>query len=115
MTEARMPDPNRPLFISTGKHVCALDPVSGTELWRTQLPRMGVVVSLLFSDGRLYAAGGGNVWGIDPANGRILWNNNLPGTGYGAVIMTREGSDPQQEAVAAAAEAAARAARDNGS
>jgi outer membrane protein assembly factor BamB len=110
-----MPDPHRPLFISTGKHVCALDPVNGKELWRTQLHKMGVVVSLLFSDGRLYAAGAGNVYGIDPLNGKILWNNGLPGTGFGAVIMTREGSDLQQEAVAAAAEASARASRDNGS
>ncbi len=101
-----MPDPNRPLFISTGKHVCALHPANGKELWRTQLPKWGQVISLLLSEGRLYAACAGNVYAIDPANGRILWNNNLPGTGFGAVILAREGSDPMQVAAIVAARAA---------
>jgi outer membrane protein assembly factor BamB len=104
-----MLDPNRPLFIATNRFVCALNPTSGRELWRTRFPGTGMIVTLLFSDGWLYAGCGGNVYGINPADGAILWNNGLPGTGYQAVILTREGANSDQEA-AIAAEIAARAA-----
>src|SRR3954469_2748079 len=109
-----MLDPNRPLFIATNGFVCALDPATGAELWRTRLPKArGTLVSLLIGDGLLFAGCGGNVYCIEAATGRLLWNNGLPGTGFQPVLMTREGAYSDQEGLIAAelaAQAAAAAA-----
>lgn len=109
-----MLDPNRPLFIATNGFVCALDPATGGELWRTKLPRLrGQLVSLMFSDGLLFAGCAGNVFCVEVRSGRVLWNNTMPGTGYHPVVLAREGAVADQETVMAgqlAAEAAAAAA-----
>src|SRR3954462_3314881 len=97
-----MLDPNRPLFIATAAFVCALDPATGGELWRTKLPKLrGNLVSLMFSGGLVFAGCAGNVFCLDVASGRILWNNTLPGTGYHPVVLTREGAVSDQETVMA--------------
>ena len=108
-----MLDRNRPLFIATNRFICAIAHDTGRELWRTRLPNSGMIVSLLFSDGWLFAGCGGNVYALNPANGRIVWNNGLPGTGYQPVMLVREGSSADQGppiAAELAAQAAAAAA-----
>jgi outer membrane protein assembly factor BamB len=108
-----MLDPNRPLFIATNGYVCSLDPATGGEHWRIKLPESrGSLVSLMHSDGLVFAGCGGRVYAIDPVDGKILWFNSLPGTGYQPVVLAREGAVSDQETVMAglmAAEAAAAA------
>ncbi len=104
-----MLDPNRPIFVATNRFVIALDPSTGHEFWRTRLPQAGTIVSLMFSDGWLFAGCGGNVYGLNPVDGRIIWNNGLPGTGYQPVILAREGVT-SDDVAGIAAELAAQAA-----
>jgi outer membrane protein assembly factor BamB len=109
-----MLDPNRPLFIGTNKYIAAICPATGRELWRTRLTSSGgYVVSLMYSDGRLFAGHGGNVFCLDPENGAILWNNPLPRMGFHPVMLAREGVLSDQDALIAT-ELAAQAQADAG-
>jgi outer membrane protein assembly factor BamB len=107
-----MLDPNRPIFVATNGFVLALNPADGAELWRTKLGRSaGSIVSVMSSDGLLFAGHSGKVSCIDPQTGAVLWTNNLPKTGFHPVLLVREGAEPDvQGCVAASAEAEAQAA-----
>jgi outer membrane protein assembly factor BamB len=97
--------------------VLALEPGTGTELWRTRL-KGGDFVNIVLTEDRVYATTQGEVFCLDPATGTILWHNPLKGLGTGltsiavagtfsqnAVLMRRR--IEEEEAAAAAASGAA--------
>jgi outer membrane protein assembly factor BamB len=92
------------LIIGVGGHVVCLDPSTGAERWRTRCKSTGVV-TISQAPGRVFAGASGELFCLDESTGRILWRNKLKGLGLGTVAFA--GSS---EIVAAAAEAAARAA-----
>jgi len=74
------------IYIGIRGTVLALDPATGTELWR--MPVKGAqFVNVALVDDRLYAAAGGEMFALDPATGQILWNNTLKGLGMGLVTI----------------------------
>ena len=90
------------LFIGVGGHVVAIDPGSGTEVWRTKLKSASFVTVSLSSD-RILAGAGGELFCLDPSSGTVLWHNKLKGLGLGIVAFAESGE--------LVAEAAARAQR----
>ncbi len=87
------------LFIGVGGHAVALDPVTGTEIWRTKLKRSSFVTVSLFR-GRIFAGAAGELFCLDPASGELLWHNRLKGLGLGVVAF--QSSDVVSEAAAMA-------------
>jgi outer membrane protein assembly factor BamB len=85
-----------PLYVGTNRHVAALDPQTGEELWRTRLPKcsaIGEPVTMVIKDGRLYVGSYGQVWCLDQRDGTLLWRNGLPKLGYHAVLLAMEGAE----------------------
>ena len=81
------------LYIGTNRHVAALDPRTGEELWRTRLPRgSGHPVTMLIKGTYIYAGCYGHMYCLDKHTGEILWENSLPKMGYHAVLMALEGA-----------------------
>ena len=93
------------LYIGTGKHVVALDPVSGAEVWRAVLEKGSTtnVLSLLVRGEDLYVGRGGYVWCFNRLTGQKLWENGLKGMGFGFVSLAVEGAETQLAELAAAA------------
>jgi outer membrane protein assembly factor BamB len=87
---------NESLVVGIGSHAVAIDPVSGTEIWRTRL-KSASFVTVLASGDRVFCGAGGELFCLDSASGEILWRNKLKGLGMGLVSFTSSG------AVAAAA------------
>jgi len=72
------------LYASTNRHVIALDPRTGEEVWRAKLPHasgFGAVVTLLIEGDTLYAESGGRVYALNRHTGELQWHNGLPKTG----------------------------------
>ncbi len=94
------------LIVATKKFVCALNPLDGSEIWRTTLPGVnGSVISILIRGDEIFAGSTGRVICLDRVSGGILWVNELPGMGFQHVILAMEGApaaDPS--AIIAAAE-----------
>jgi len=92
--------------------VLALDPSTGTELWRTAL-KGSQFVNVTRDDRAIIATTKGEVFALDPATGHILWINKLKGLGTGLVTIAGAVQVPamarrkQQDDEAAAAAAAA--------
>jgi len=65
---------SNPLFVGTNRHVAALDPDTGEELWRTKLPHGGSCspVTMLIKGHRLLIGCYGHVYSLDARNGEIL-------------------------------------------
>jgi outer membrane protein assembly factor BamB len=95
--------------------VLALEPGTGTELWRTRL-KGGDFVNIVLTEDRVFAATQGEVFCLDPATGTILWHNPLKGLGTGltsiavagafsrnAVLMRRRIEEEEAAAAAGAA------------
>ncbi len=111
-------DSTQVLFLGIKGRVLALEPGTGTELWRTRL-KGGDFVNVVLTEGRVYAATQGEMFCLDPATGTILWQNPLKGLGtglitiavagtgsQGAVLMRRRIEDDEAAAAAAATTAA---------
>jgi len=78
------------LIVGIGGHVVAIDPGSGSELWRTKLKgRDFVTVSP--AGARVFAGAGGELFCLDADSGQILWNNKLKGLGTGLVTFASSG------------------------
>jgi outer membrane protein assembly factor BamB len=110
-----------PVYISCGAHVAAIDPATGTEYWRSKLPKTTYGLISLFVQGDLIIAGSyGRIYGIDRWTGEIRWTNELEGMGYYNILITSEsaskGQGGMQSGVAAVAaqQAAASAAASSG-
>lgn len=74
------------------KHtVLALDRATGTELWRTKLPkvrfRTSDFVGLALDGDTLFATSAGEVFCLDAASGIVRWQNSLSGLGTGVVSV----------------------------
>ncbi|UCG32800.1 MAG: PQQ-binding-like beta-propeller repeat protein [Phycisphaerales bacterium] len=95
-----------PLYVGTNRHVLALDPRTGAELWRAKLPKggSGNPVTMVIKGQNLYVGHHGHVFCLDKRNGSILWDNDLPKTGYHAVLLAMEGAEGTGGAGAAVAE-----------
>lgn len=94
------------LYAGTNRHVIALDPRTGEEVWRTKLPHssgFGGVVAMLIESDTLYAGGGGRVYALNRHTGEVQWHNGLPKTGYYPVLLAMEGAAGTDAAGAAAA------------
>jgi outer membrane protein assembly factor BamB len=75
------------LYVAGKGKVVALDPQSGRELWRAELPKSDFRTLVVEHGDLVFASSYGNVYGLDAKTGRILWQNGLPGLGYGDVTM----------------------------
>lgn len=70
------------LYIGCNRHVSAIDPSSGDEVWRTSLSTGGFSstshqdVCILEHEGKVYADCYGRLFAIDAGAGNILWKNN---------------------------------------
>ncbi|HNX49571.1 MAG TPA: PQQ-binding-like beta-propeller repeat protein [Thermoanaerobaculaceae bacterium] len=75
------------LYIGVGGHAVAIDPSTGTELWRTKL-KASTFVTIYRAGSGLFAGAGGELFRLDPASGDVLWSNKLKGLGMGLVAFT---------------------------
>jgi outer membrane protein assembly factor BamB len=89
------------LFIGSNGHVCAIDPGSGTEVWRTRLQE-GVFtatrsqdVAVIVRDGKVYAGSQGHLFALAAASGEILWHNELEGLRFNDISLAFEGVSVQ--------------------
>jgi outer membrane protein assembly factor BamB len=95
------------LLIGIGGHVVAIDPSTGSEVWRTTLRSSDHAT--VWTDGKYVFAGSeGELFCLDPVAGDILWRNRLKGLGTG-VIAFPSSSEQVILAVAAVRAAAASA------
>ena len=92
------------LYIGIGGHAVAIDPATGTELWRTKL-KVTSFVTVQAAGSIVFAGAGGELFGLDAASGGILWRNKLKGLGTGLIAFT-SGSGAVSAAGAQAQEAA---------
>jgi outer membrane protein assembly factor BamB len=74
------------LIIGVGGHAVALDPATGTEIWRTKL-KGSDIVTIHVVDDRVFAGAGGELFCLDEGSGTILWRNKLRGLGLGLVAF----------------------------
>jgi outer membrane protein assembly factor BamB len=95
------------LVIGIGGHVVALDPASGSEVWRTKLKR-SEFVTVSPAGSVVFAGAGGELFCLDATAGQILWHNRLKGLGHGLIAFA--GSDEAASAAAIAARRRAAAA-----
>ncbi|MFH1748470.1 MAG: PQQ-binding-like beta-propeller repeat protein [Planctomycetota bacterium] len=94
------------LYIGTNRHVAALDPRTGEELWRTRLPRgSGHPVTMIMKGPYIYAGCYGHVYCLDKRTGEILWENGLPKMGFYTVLLALEGASACTSGDAACADA----------
>jgi outer membrane protein assembly factor BamB len=91
----------KPLFIGSNGYVCAIDPSSGTEIWRTKLQE-GMLkatayqdVSVVVREGVIYAGSQGHLFALDAGSGRVLWHNPLKGLGFNDISIAFEGVSVQ--------------------
>lgn len=77
------------LYIGIGGHIAAIDPVTGTELWRTKL-KSNSFVSLQQAGPRVFAGTAGELFCLDAATGKILWHNRLKGLGSGLIAFASD-------------------------
>ncbi len=77
------------LIIGIGGYVVAIDPSTGTEIWRTKLKspllESSVFVTVFQSGSRVFAGFSGELFCLDGATGNVLWQNKLKGLGMGLV------------------------------
>ena len=79
-------EPRELLFVGIKNVVVALDPGSGSEVWRTKL-KGGDFVTVLWDGKNLFAANYGEVFRLEPASGSILWKNEMKGLRTGVVSL----------------------------
>jgi outer membrane protein assembly factor BamB len=80
-----------PLYIGIKGHVVAIDPATGSEIWRCRLKSSGYV-TVHADAGRLYAGASGQLFCIERTTGSVLWQSGLPGLGYN--FITFPGTTP---------------------
>lgn len=89
------------LYIGSNGHVAALDPTTGTEIWRTKLgggmfsTTGSQDVCVLEHDGRVFAGSAGHLFCLDAASGTVLWHNELSGLGHNDVTLAIAGKSVQ--------------------
>jgi outer membrane protein assembly factor BamB len=78
------------LIIGIGGHAVAIDPSTGSEIWRTKL-KGSDFVTVSPAEQQVFAGAGGELFCLEAATGRILWHNKLKGLGTGLVTFTASG------------------------
>jgi len=94
------------LIIGIGGNAVGIDPVTGTELWRTKL-KGGDFVTIHDAGSHVFAGAGGVLFCLEANTGKILWTNKLKGLGTGLIMFM---SGEEAAAVAALARRQAHAA-----
>ncbi len=97
------------LFIGIGGHVLAIEPASGTEVWRTKVKR-SEFVTVSPAGSVVFAGAGGELFCLEAASGQILWHNKLKGLGNGLIAFASCDGAAGAAAIAARRRAAAAAA-----
>ncbi len=97
------------LVIGVGGHAVAIDPETGTELWRTKL-KASSFITVFPAGPRVFAGAGGELFCLDAASGNVLWRNKLKGLGLGVVAFSASTDAVVSAAVQAQRAAAAAAA-----
>lgn len=97
------------LVIGVGGHAVAIDPETGTELWRTKL-KTSSFITVYPAGPRVFAGAGGELFCLDAASGNILWHNKLRGLGLGVVAFSSSTDTVVTAALQAQRAAAAAAA-----
>jgi outer membrane protein assembly factor BamB len=97
------------LVIGVGGHAVAIDPETGTELWRTRL-KSSSFVTVFPAGPRVFAGAGGELFCLETASGNILWHNKLTGLGLGIVAFSSSTDTVVSAALEAQRAAAAAAA-----
>ena len=92
---------NEHLFIGSNGNVCAIDPQTGNEVWRTRLQE-GVFnathlqdVSVLVRDRIVYAGCQGHLFALAADSGQVLWHNELKGLRFNDISLAFEGQSIQ--------------------
>jgi outer membrane protein assembly factor BamB len=89
------------LFIGSNGHVCAIDPQSGVEIWRTRLQESvfsatrSEDVSVIVKEGTVYAGSQGHLFALSGSSGDILWHNELKGLRFNEISLAFEGHSVQ--------------------
>jgi outer membrane protein assembly factor BamB len=96
------------LVIGVGGHAVAIDPETGTELWRTKL-KTSSFITVFHAGPNVFAGAGGELFCLDATSGDILWHNKLKGLGLGVVAFSAS-TDTVVSAAVQAQRAAATAA-----
>ena len=91
---------NQNLYIGSNGHVCAINPQTGEELWRTSL-KTGTLSSTTYQDVAvivrediIYAGCYGHLFALS-RDGTILWHNPLKGLGHNDISLAFEGHSIQ--------------------
>jgi len=89
--------PQNYLFIGCNGSVSAIDPVTGSEVWRRTLSSgffaatSAEDVCILEHEGRVFAGCNGHLFCLDGGSGEVVWHNELEGYGYNDVTMAMAG------------------------
>lgn len=89
------------LFIGCNGNVAAIDPTSGSEIWRTPLATSLLSatthedVCILEHEGRVFAGCHGHLFCLDAGTGHVLWHSDLRGMGYNEVTLAIAGKAVQ--------------------
>ena len=82
--------------------MAAIDPKTGREVWRTELPSAGFFagtsssdVCVLEHEGQVFVGCNGYVFALDGATGDVLWENGLEGMGHNDVTLSIAGKSIQ--------------------
>src|SRR5688500_3677571 len=79
-------EPRELLFVGIKNVVVALDPLSGSEVWRTKL-KGGDFVTVLWDGRNLFAVNNGEVFLLESAGGGFVWKNVMKGLRTGVVTL----------------------------
>jgi outer membrane protein assembly factor BamB len=92
------------VVVYVGGHVVSLDPVSGTTIWKTKLPKCYKhSIGTVLMDGDIVIAGvGGYVFALNIEDGAILWQNDMPRLGHGMISIATPSAAADSAAAAAA-------------
>lgn len=94
------------LIMGIGSHAVAVDPATGTEIWRTKLKSSSFVTVQEIGD-RVFCGAAGELFCLDRATGHKLWHNKLKGLGTGLVAFGAGDTAAAAGAIAAQQAAAA--------
>ncbi|MCU0781364.1 MAG: PQQ-like beta-propeller repeat protein [Akkermansiaceae bacterium] len=91
-----------PLIIGSHGAVAAIDPETGSVLWKTLLETGSFMsstkaqdVSVLVQGGMVFAGGFGHLFCLEANSGRILWHNPLKGFGHNDISLAMDGVSVQ--------------------
>jgi len=73
--------------LGIGGCVLAVDPATGTEIWRRRL-RGSDFVTVSWAGRQILAGTGGELFCLDVSDGQILWHNKLRGLGTGIICFS---------------------------